>query len=153
MSKKSRHTTHHSQVPSETRTFPVTLTAPPPLVELVGPAVAGVFERFFEHLAELEEDGIDVKPIRAAMLFMVPHVEPHQSTEQDPDLRHMVSCMRQAGVAEAAIFAFEMTGRLVTETNRHLLDDEDLGEWFLYVDAYETFGEAARLAYGIPVQV
>lgn len=37
--------------------------------------------------------------------------------------------MRQAGMRPEFIYAFEKTGRLISEENRHLVDEKDLREW------------------------
>jgi len=142
MSKKSRRSSQSARGSSGAALLP-------PLEAVVGPAVFKIFEMFFDRLSELEKDGVDIQPVKAAMTFMVPHADLYQAVEQDAHLRRLVTYMRQAGVDESLIFAFEVTGRLVTEENRHLLDEDDVKEWFMYVDAYEVFGETARLAFGI----
>jgi hypothetical protein len=42
---------------------------------------------------------------------------------------HLVQAMRQAGLDPALIHAFEQTGLLVSEDNRHLIPDNDLQAW------------------------
>jgi len=49
----------------------------------------------------------------------------------------MVQAMKQAGIDPAKIYAFEKTGRLVTEDNLHLLSDADLAEWQAAIEEYE----------------
>jgi hypothetical protein len=49
----------------------------------------------------------------------------------------MVEDMRAAGIDPAIIFAFEKTGRLVTEDNQHLIPEKDLAEWDAAVREYE----------------
>jgi hypothetical protein len=62
-----------------------------------------------------------------------------------PDLPHpehleamMVEDMKSAGLDPAFIFAFEKTGRLVTEQNRHLLPQNALDEWQAAIEEYEA---------------
>ena len=44
--------------------------------------------------------------------------------------------MRRAGLRPELIHAFEKTGRLVTESNRHNLTKEELKEWEGAIDEY-----------------
>lgn len=48
-----------------------------------------------------------------------------------------VQAMKAAGLDPAFIYAYEKTGRIVTEQNMHLLSDEDLAEWQAAIDEYE----------------
>jgi hypothetical protein len=49
----------------------------------------------------------------------------------------MVEAMKAAGFDPAFIYAYERTGRLVTEQNQHLLSDADLAEWQAAIDEYQ----------------
>jgi hypothetical protein len=57
-----------------------------------------------------------------------------------PPLEHvehqMVEAMKAAGLDPAFIYAYEKTGRHVTEQNQHLLSDRDLAEWQAAIDEY-----------------
>ena len=62
-----------------------------------------------------------------------------------PDLPHpehlehmMVEEMKKAGINPAIIYAFEKTGRLVTQDNQHLLSDADMAEWEAAIEEYDT---------------
>jgi SEC-C motif len=50
----------------------------------------------------------------------------------------MVEGMKEAGIDPAFIYAFEKTGRLVTEQNQHLLPESALDEWQAAVEEYEA---------------
>jgi len=50
--------------------------------------------------------------------------------------RMMIEAMTEVGISQAMIFAFKRTGRIVTETNKHLLTAEELREWYDAVDEY-----------------
>jgi len=50
--------------------------------------------------------------------------------------RVILQAITAAGSPPELIYAFQKTGRLVTETNQHLLSPEDLQEW---IDAVEEF--------------
>jgi hypothetical protein len=64
------------------------------------------------------------------VFFDMPHPE---------HLEHMmVEDMKAAGIDPAFIYAFEKTGRLVTEQNRHLLPESALDEWQAAVEEYEA---------------
>lgn len=49
-----------------------------------------------------------------------------------------VQAMKAAGLDPAIIYAYEKTGRIVTQENQHLLSDADLAEWQNALDEYET---------------
>jgi hypothetical protein len=49
-----------------------------------------------------------------------------------------VQAMKQAGIDPALIYAYEKTGRLVTEQNQHLLPDAALDEWQAAIEEYEV---------------
>jgi hypothetical protein len=49
-----------------------------------------------------------------------------------------VQAMKEAGINPAIIYAYEKTGRLVTEDNQHLLSDADLAEWTAAIEEYEA---------------
>jgi SEC-C motif len=50
----------------------------------------------------------------------------------------MVEDMKAAGINPAFIYAFEKTGRLVTEQNQHLLPESALDEWQAAIEEYEA---------------
>ena len=50
----------------------------------------------------------------------------------------MVEDMKKAGIDPAIIYAYEKTGRLVTEQNQKLLSDADLDEWNAAIEEYEA---------------
>jgi hypothetical protein len=50
-----------------------------------------------------------------------------------------VQAMKQAGIDPAIIYAYEKTGGLlVTEQNKHLISDKDLGEWQAAIQEYRA---------------
>jgi len=54
----------------------------------------------------------------------------------EKDERTMIEGMTEVGISQAMIFAFKRTGRIVTESNKHLLTAEELWEWNDAVDEY-----------------
>jgi hypothetical protein len=69
-----------------------------------------------------------------------------------PPLEHVehqtVEAMKQAGLDPAFIYAFEKTGRLVTEQNQHVLPQSALDEWQAAVEEYEgKHGKKEPLQY------
>jgi hypothetical protein len=50
----------------------------------------------------------------------------------------IVEAMKRAGLAPALIYAFEQTGRLVTEDNQHLIPEHDLQAWHAAVARYKA---------------
>ena len=69
-----------------------------------------------------------------------------------PHLEHMehemVEAMKAAGVNPALIYAFEQTGRLVTEENQQLLTDAELAEWDAAIEEYEQQQDGPRFPIG-----
>jgi hypothetical protein len=70
--------------------------------------------------------------------------EPAPDDPVFPDMPHpehvehqMVEMMKQANIDPAKIYAFEKTGRLVTEENQDILTEADLLEWEAAIDEYE----------------
>jgi hypothetical protein len=64
------------------------------------------------------------------VFFDMPHPE---------QLEHLtVQAMKQAGIDPAIIYAYEKTGRIVTEDNQHLLSQADLDEWQAAIEEYES---------------
>src|SRR6516162_6661646 len=63
------------------------------------------------------------------IFFDLPHPE---------HLEHMtVEAMKAAGLDPAIIYAYEQTGRLVTDDNQHLLSEADLAEWEAAIEEYK----------------
>ncbi|MBI5545414.1 MAG: SEC-C domain-containing protein [Deltaproteobacteria bacterium] len=52
--------------------------------------------------------------------------------------RKMVDAMRATGVAPAYIYAYEKTGLLLTEDNRHLMQTKDVEEFEAAMDEYDA---------------
>src|SRR6266849_6810385 len=65
-----------------------------------------------------------------SVFFDMPHPE---------HVEHMtVQAMKEAGIDPAIIYAYEKTGRLVTDDNQHLLSEADLAEWDDAIEEYEA---------------
>ena len=70
--------------------------------------------------------------------------EPTPDDPVFPDMPHsehveheMVEMMKRANIDPAKIYAFEKTGRIVTEENQDILTEADLLEWEAAIDEYE----------------
>ena len=50
--------------------------------------------------------------------------------------RMVIEAMAEVGISQAMIFAFKRTGRIVTDTNKHLLTPEELQEWNDAIEEY-----------------
>jgi predicted glycoside hydrolase/deacetylase ChbG (UPF0249 family) len=94
-----------------------------PMSEEVAQVVEEQRQRFVEQFGR--EPGPDDR-----VFFDAPHQE-HVEHE-------MVQAMKQAGINPAKIYAFEKTGRIVSEDNLHLLSDADLAEWQAAIDEYRA---------------
>lgn len=82
-----------------------------------------------QHRKFVEKFGREPGP-EDKIFFDMPHPE---------HIEHMtVEAMKKAGIDPAIIYAYEKTGRLVTEENRHLLSEAELEEWQDAIEEYET---------------
>ena len=63
------------------------------------------------------------------MFFDMPHPE-----QVEP---MTIQAMKAAGIDPAVIYAYEKTGRLVTEDNQHPLSEADLDEWQAAIEEYD----------------
>ena len=67
-------------------------------------------------------------------------IEPDEYIFSDLDLPQveadMILLLKRAGVPPALIYAYEKTGRLVTEENKRFLTDKELEEWDNAVEEY-----------------
>ena len=64
------------------------------------------------------------------VFFDMPHIE---------GIEHgIVESMKKAGIDPAIIHAYEKTGRLVTDSNQHLLSDAELDEWQAAIEEYRA---------------
>jgi hypothetical protein len=93
----------------------------------ISPEVADVLQQQRQRFVERHgrEPGPD-DPV----FFDLPHPEHLEAM--------MVEDMKAAGIDPALIYAFEKTGRLVTEQNQHLLPDAALDEWQAAIEEYEA---------------
>jgi hypothetical protein len=82
-----------------------------------------------QHRKFVEKFGREPGP-EDKVCFDTPHPE---------QVEHMtVQAMKEAGIDPAIIYAYEKTGRLITEDNQHLLSEADLDEWNAAIEEYET---------------
>jgi hypothetical protein len=93
----------------------------------ISPDVAGILQA--QRQKFLDRYGREPGP-NDPVFFDLPHPE---------HLEHrMVEDMKAAGIDPAFIYAFEKTGRLVTEENQHLLPQSALDEWQAAIEEYEA---------------
>jgi len=59
--------------------------------------------------------------------------------------RMVIEAMVEVGISQAMIFAFKRTGRIVTESNKHLLTPEELREWNDAVAEYRRRVESGEV--------
>ena len=59
----------------------------------------------------------------------------------DEMMGQILSAAGQAGIRPEFIYAMRKTGRVVTESNQHLLTDEDLQEWQDAIEEYVALVE------------
>jgi hypothetical protein len=74
-----------------------------------------------------------------------------------PDLPHfehiehgIVEAMKSSGVDPALVYAFEQTGLLVSEENRHLISPSDMAEWESAVSEYREQNPPAAIPEFVP---
>jgi hypothetical protein len=77
----------------------------------------------------IEKHGREPRP-NDPVFFDMPHPE---------QVEHLtVQAMKKAGIDPAIIYAYEKTGRIVTEENQRLLSEADLAEWAAAIEEYEA---------------
>lgn len=69
-------------------------------------------------------------------LFFDPDHPIPRALQVEPTEAMVSETMRRAGIRPEMIYAFEKTGRLVGESNAHLLTKEEMAEWKAAVDEY-----------------
>jgi hypothetical protein len=82
-------------------------------------------------------------PVRTIRFFRPDAAEPVPLSEEKYQ-QGVLDAMSQAGIDAALIYAFKRTGRIVTESNKQLLTEEELQEWNDAIDEYHrrvTSGE------------
>jgi hypothetical protein len=98
----------------------------------------------------MSDDMVDVLQNQREAFVKTHGREPGPDDPVFPDMPHpehleheMVEAMKLANIDPAKIYAFEKTGRLVTEENQDILTEADLMEWEAAIDEYdERFGGA-----------
>jgi hypothetical protein len=72
-----------------------------------------------------------------------------------PPLEHIehqtVKAMKAAGLDPAIIYAYEKTGRLITEENQHLLPETALDEWQAAIEEYEAKHRKSKKSPQYPI--
>src|SRR5664280_1179017 len=63
----------------------------------------------------------------------------------DEMMGQILSSAGQAGIRPELIYAMRKTGRIVTESNQHLLTDEDLQEWQDAIEEYLALADDGYL--------
>ena len=69
-------------------------------------------------------------------IFFDPDHPTPRKLQVEPMEASVVASMRKAGIAPHLIHAYEKTGRLVSESNKHLLTEDELAEWEEAIDDY-----------------
>lgn len=69
-------------------------------------------------------------------LFFDPDADQPRRLQLEPLEAGMVRMLEEAGIRPEIVYAFEKTGRLVTETNYKKLSKADLAEWEAAIDEY-----------------
>ncbi len=75
-------------------------------------------------------------PTAEEPIFFDPDHPTPRPLQVEPTEAMVAQTMRKAGLRPELIYAFEKTGRLVTESNRHDLTKEELQEWEGAIDEY-----------------
>jgi hypothetical protein len=56
----------------------------------------------------------------------------------------LFSALREAGLGPELIYAWQRTGRLVTQENRHLLSAAELAEWQAAIEEYRQLQRTGK---------
>ncbi len=76
------------------------------------------------------------EPGPADPIFFDPDMDTPTSMDNDKVAEGMLKAMKAAGIAPELIHAWQRTGRLVTQENRHLLSAKDVAEWQAAIEEY-----------------
>jgi len=77
-------------------------------------------------------------------IFFDPDADEPQPIDEAVINAEMVSAMQAAGVPPSLIYAWNKTGLLVTEQNRHLIPESDLREWQAAMEEYRQLQVAGK---------
>ncbi len=69
-------------------------------------------------------------------VFFDPDMDTPAPVDIDEIDEEMLKAMKAAGIAPELIHAWQRTGRLVTQENRHLLSAKDVSEWQAAIEEY-----------------
>ena len=97
--------------------------------------------RMLEQQRESFRQKFGREPGPADPIFFDPDVDTPRSLDRDKTEEGLLTAMTAAGIDPELIHAWQRTGHLVTEENRHLLSDEDVAEW---QEAIEEYRELQR---------
>jgi hypothetical protein len=75
-------------------------------------------------------------------VFFDPNADEPQPMSFDTIEEELLDAMAAAGVDPALIYAFHKTGRIVSETNQHMLTRSELKEWNDAVEEYRALHPA-----------
>jgi len=78
-------------------------------------------------------------------VFFAPDCNTPTAIDPERYKASVINSLRKAGIREALIYAYEKTGMMVTEQNKHLWSDEDMAEWDA---AWEEYERARHLERG-----
>jgi len=95
--------------------------------------------RFREEFARLPE--------RDDPVFFNPYAdtpEPVSPAQGDAIEHALIEAMGKAGIDAALIYAYRKTGRIVTERNQHLLNDQERYEWDGALNEYGRLSKSQR---------
>jgi hypothetical protein len=76
-------------------------------------------------------------------VFFDPNADTPRPLDMDDTEAEVVAAMRKSGVDEAIIYAYQKTGMLMSETNRHAFPADAVKAWNAAIDEYDTKGKEA----------
>jgi hypothetical protein len=77
-------------------------------------------------------------------IFFDPNADTPQPIDEAVINEEMVKAMNAAGIRPSLIYAWNKTGLLVTEENRHLIPEADLEEWQAAIEEYGRLQTAGK---------
>jgi hypothetical protein len=84
-------------------------------------------------------------------VFFDPNADTPQPLDMDDMQTDVITAMRKSGVDEAIIYAYQKTGMLMSETNRHGFPAGAVKAWNAAIDEYQVKGkEAAEWSWRNP---
>jgi hypothetical protein len=77
-------------------------------------------------------------------VFFDPSVDAPHLSDKEKTEEALFTAMTEAGIDPELIYAWQRTGGLITQENRHLLSKEELAEWQAAIEEYRQLQHTGK---------